>query len=140
MHNMRMDIYDEMPESMRKYLSNYGWHFSKKMCEFAVENMKKKDPSTGKLVPITPYTKEQVDNMLKQHNITLDNKEGYDYVFAANMCKSDYLGSSITDDQHVAKFVKDYTEDPDAYPGLPFTRYYADTIGSGTPIIWEEML
>ena len=26
------------------------------------------------------------------------------------------------------------------YGGLPFTRYYADTIGSGTPILWEEMM
>lgn len=140
MHNMRMDVYEDLPKAMKAYLSNYGWHFSQKMCEFAVSNMKKKDPSAGKLTPITPYTKEQVDNMLKQYNINLEKKEGYDYVFAANMAKSDYMGSSIADEQHIAKFVKDYTEDPDGYDGLPFTRYYADTIGAGIPIIWEEML
>lgn len=50
------------------------------------------------------------------------------------------MGSSIKDEQHLALFVKDYVSDPDAYEGLPFTRYYADTIGSGTPITWEEML
>ena len=30
--------------------------------------------------------------------------------------------------------------DGDAYEGMPFTRFYADCIGSGTPIIWEDML
>lgn len=136
---MRLDAYEKLPSGMREYLENYGWHFSKKMCEFAVSNMKKKDAS-GKLTPITPYTKEQVDSMLQQHGVQIEEKNGYDYVFAANMGKSDYMGSSIKDEQHLALFVKDYVSDPDAYEGLPFTRYYADTIGSGTPITWEEML
>ena len=136
---MRLDTHERFPSGMREYLENYGWHFSKKMCEFAVSNMKKKDAS-GKLTPITPYTREQVDTMLQQYGVQIDEKKGYDHVFAANMAKSDYLGSSIKDDQHVALFVKDYVCDPDAYEGLPFTRYYADTIGSGTPITWEDML
>ena len=34
----------------------------------------------------------------------------------------------------------DYLDDPDGYRGLPFTRFYADCIGSGTPVMWEEML
>ena len=34
----------------------------------------------------------------------------------------------------------DYIDDVDAYPGMPFTRFYADCIGSGTPILWEEAL
>ena len=136
---MRLDAYEKLPSGMREYLENYGWHFSKKMCEFAVSNMKKKDAS-GKLTPITPYTKEQVDSMLQQHGVQIEEKKGYDYVFAANMAKSDYMGSSIKAEQHLALFVKDYVSDPDAYEGLPFTRYYADTIGSGTPITWEEML
>lgn len=56
------------------------------------------------------------------------------------MCKSDYLGSSVQDEQHVALFVKDYLDDPDGYKGLPFTRYYADTEALGLPIIWEDMM
>ena len=74
------------------------------------------------------------DSLLKRTNVTLNNKFGYDYVFAANMCKADYLGSSIPDEQHVALFIKDYVDDKDGYPELPFTRFYADCIGSGTPI------
>lgn len=26
----RMDVYERLPEGMKEYLSNYGWHFSKK--------------------------------------------------------------------------------------------------------------
>ena len=35
---------------------------------------------------------------------------------------------------------KDFIDDEDAYPGLPFTRYFADLIGSGTNVPWEDVL
>lgn len=84
---------------------------------------------------ITPMTKEGVDELLRRFNVIVKNKIGYDYVFAANMCMADYMGSSIADEKHLALFVKDYVDDPDGYKTLPFTRFYADCIGSGTPII-----
>ena len=31
----RIDVYDRIPEAMRIYLSNYGWHFSHKLAEWA---------------------------------------------------------------------------------------------------------
>ena len=85
-------------------------------------------------------SKDFVDELLKKHNIKLENKFGYDYVFAANMCIADYMGSSIEDEKHLALFVKDYVDDPDGYPELPFTRFYADCIGSGHPINWEDVI
>ena len=130
---MRLDSYDKLPSGMDEYLSNYGWHFSKKMCEYAVSNMYN-DKNTR------PYTKEEVDALLAKNGITLKHKNGYDYVFAANMAKFDYLGSSIPNEIYLAKFIKDYVDDPDGYDGLPFTRYYADCIGSGRAIIWEDMI
>jgi hypothetical protein len=36
--------------------------------------------------------------------------------------------------------IKDYCDDYDGYSELPMTRFYADTIGKGIPIIWEDML
>ena len=95
--------------------------------------MYKKDPN-GREIKIQPLTKENVDELLKRYGIVLKNKFGYDYVFAANMCKADYLSSSVPDEQHLAFFVKDYVDDPDGYPELPFTRFYGDCIGTGTPI------
>lgn len=93
-----------------------------------------KTDSSGKKVPIEPIRKKPLDDMLEKYGVHLENKLGYDYVFAANMCKADYLGSSVPDEQHLALFVKDYVDDPDGYTELPFTRFYSDCIGSGKPI------
>lgn len=136
---MRLDMYDEFPSGMKEYLKAYGWHFSKAMCEFAVSRMEKED-ANGKKVKIQPFSKEEVDSKLKQYNVELKKKEGYDYVYAANMCKADFLGSSVPNEQYLALYVKNVCDDPDAYDGMIFTRFYADCIGSGTPIIWEDML
>lgn len=130
---------DGLPSGMEEYLDLYGWHFSKKMCDWATSNMYKKT-ADGQKSYITPMTKDGVDELLKRYNINLENKIGYDYVFVANMCIADYVGSSISDERHTALFVKDYVDDQDGYDTLPFTRFYADCIGSKTPIIWEDMI
>lgn len=136
---MRLDIHDDMPSGMRQYLGVYGWHFSKKMCDWAVSGMKAKDED-GKMKPIVPYFKEDVDTLMKKYGVSVSRDAGYDCVYVANMAKADYFKSSLSDDAHIALFVKDYIDDPDGYDGLPFTRFYADCIGSGKPIIWEDMM
>ena len=136
---MRLDARDKFPSGMEDYLAIYGWHFSKKMCDWAVSEMYKKD-ANGKHVALIPMAKNTVDELLKRYSVNLNNKNGYDYVFAANMCMADYMGSSIEDERHMALFIKDYVDDQDGYSELPFTRFYADCIGSGKPIIWEDML
>lgn len=139
MEKQRLDTYDSFPAGMRDYLSTYGWHFSKKMCDWAVSKMKAKDPTTGREKKLDAWKKEEVDELLKKYNIKLENDEGYDCCYVANMAKSDYYKSSISDEQHLAMFIKDYIDDPDGYDGLPFTRFYADCIGCGIPIMWEEL-
>lgn len=136
----RLDMYDDFPAGMRDYLSMFGWHFSKKMCEWAVSMMKMKDPSTGKEKKVEPLTKEAADEILKKYGVKIENDKGYDIVYVICMAKSDFYKSSIPDEQHLALFVKDYLDDVDGYPGLPLTRFVADCIGSGTPIMWEEMI
>lgn len=136
---MRLDAREVFPSGIEEYLSQYGWHFSKKMCEWAVSRMYKRN-SLDKKIPIQSWNKDSVDKLLNKYGVTIENKIGYDYVFAANMCIADYYGSSIIDEQHVALFIKDYVDDPDGYEELPFTRFYADCIGSGVPINWEDML
>lgn len=89
---------------------------------------------------ITPYTKESFDELLETYEQKVEGNKGYDYIYIANMCKADFLGSSIKDEGGLIQYVKDVIEDPDAYEGMPFTRFYADCIGSGTAIIWEDMI
>ena len=137
---MRLDSYDTYSSGMREYLSTYGWHFSKKMCEWAVSRMYKDGEDNKPEQAIPNYTRERVDLLLKRFNLKLEKNKGYDDVYVANMCKFDFLGSSIDNEMKLAQFIKDYIDDADAYEGMPFTRFYADCIGSGTPIIWEDML
>lgn len=134
----RLDSYAGYPEDMAQYLSFYGWHFSKKMCEWAVSKMYRK--INGRKVPIESYTKEKFDDMLKQYSISLENYNAYDPVYVANMCKADYLGTSVHTEADLVRYVKDTVDDPDGYEGMPFTRFYSDCVGSGTPINWSEML
>ena len=137
---MRLDNYGAYPSGMKEYLSIYGWHFSKKMCEWAVSRMYKDGEDNKPEQAIPNYTRERVDLLLKRFNLKLEKNRGYDDVYVANMCKFDFLGSSIDGEMKLAQFIKDYIDDADAYEGMPFTRFQADCIGSGTPIMWEDMI
>lgn len=134
----RLDTYEKLPSGMREYLSAYGWHFSKKMCEWAVSRMQVE--RNGKKEKLEPMKRDEVEELLKKFGVKLEHDKGYDCVYVSNMAKNDFYKSSIADEAHLALFIKDYIDDVDAYPGMPFTRFYADCIGSGTPIIWEQML
>ena len=132
----RLDSRSAFPEGMEDYLSFNGWHFNKKMCQWAVSRMYKE--SNGKKEKISPITKEQLEDLFRKQNITMEIT--YDALYIANMCKADFLGSSIPNENLLAKYVEDVIEDPDGYDGMPFTRFYADCIGSGTSIPWDDLL
>lgn len=130
--------YDDIPAAMEYYINNYGCHFNKKLYMEAVSRMYKK--INGKKQYIQPYTKEQIDSILRQQGIQLENNELYDYVYVASMGKADFLGSSIPDEAHLAKYVKDVVDDADAESGFIFNRWYADQIFMNHPIEWEDMI
>lgn len=129
-----LDIYDRKPEAMIAYLRYNGYHFNKKMCEWAVRQMRKDGE------PITPMEKEKVDELLKAQSIELKNDVGYDSTYVANMAKSDFYKSSIKDEEHLAQFVKDYVDDSDQKDGFIFNRFYADCCHNGMPIPWDDVL
>ena len=118
---------------MVAYLQYNGWHFNKKMCIFAVSKMKR----DHKQVQMTD--KSRIDEILRNANITLDNNELWDYIYVYHMAKADLYGSSITDENHLAKYVKDVIDDEDGYDGIIFNRWYADMVKKGIPIDWGEM-
>jgi hypothetical protein len=131
---------DFMPMEMKAYLRNYGFSFSKKACDYAVSLMKKENPSTKKEEKIEPWSKEQVDEMLKKFNITLENNVGYNATYVANMLKADMFKSSIVDEQRLALGVKDIIDDYDASPRLVFKKWITHMDDSGTPIEWSELI
>lgn len=138
MNNTDLTQYDIKPEGMINYLRYNGPHFNKKLCDFAISKMEKK--VGGVMVKITPYTKEQLDKIIQANRIIIKGGQLYDYVYVANMCKADFLGSSIVDDAHMVKYVKDVLDDDDAYDGIVFNRWYADMCRKGIVINWEEMI
>lgn len=139
MKRMPLDIYDEMPKDMKKYITNYGWHFNKRAYEYATKHLTKRNQLTHQQERVVPYTKEEVDELLKKYNIELTNKIMYDYVFAASMCKADYLGKSVPNEQCLAMYVRDTVDDYDASDETTFRRWVATMVGNGEPIDWYEI-
>jgi len=131
----RLDDYEIHPDGMNEYLSAYGWHFSKKLCEWAVSKMRDRN---GKKVPMR--TKQEVDGILKSYGIEPENDNGYDAVFVFHMAYSDFVGSSITDELGAARYVKDVLDDKDGYDGIAFSRFIADCNGKGVAVIWTDVI
>ena len=134
-----LDFWDDMPRDMKKYLKNYGYHFNHKIYKFAVEQMfrKKKDGSKEK---IEPSEKEKVDELLKKHNITLENNVMYDAAYVYSMAIADFFGKSLPNEQYVAMWVRDRIDDVDQPDGYIFNEWYAKMCFAGIPIDWEEFV
>lgn len=138
---LELDIYDNwQPKAMRAYLSHFGWHFNKKACEMAVREMRKLNPATGKKERIEAMSKDKAEELLSKYNVKLEHNHGYDFVYVLNMGLADYYKSSITDEQHLALYVKDVIDDPDNEGGNVFRKWYADCIAKGEPVEWEDIL
>ena len=138
MYHRNTGSYDEIPEGMMRYINNYGCHFNKKLWKEATSRMYKE--VNGEKEYIKPYTKEQIDALMDSYGIKPKRNKLYDAAYVASMAKADYLGSSIPDEGHLAMYVKDALDDPDAEEGYLFNRFYADTMFMNDPIDWDSMI
>lgn len=75
-----LDVHEDMPIGMKRYINNYGWHFNKRAYEYATKLMFKRNTKTNREEAIEAYTKEEVDELLKEYNVEVKNKIMYDYV------------------------------------------------------------
>ena len=135
-----LDIYDDRPKEMTAYLRHNGWHFNKKLCDFAVSLMRRMNPATGKSEKIEPMTKDKVDELLAKNGVRVENNTLYDYVYVANQAKADCFKSSIADEPHLALYVTDIIDDHDAPEGMVMCMWYAKMTRAGEPVEWDEML
>lgn len=140
MCRLPLDVFDIQPKPMMKYKANNGWHFNECAAKYAVSLMMKKNPVNGKTEPIEPMTAKQVDELLAKHAVKLEHSAGHDYVYVANMCKADYLGSSIIDEKHMALYIKDVIDDVDAPDGTVMRQWYAKMVADGMPVPWSYFL
>ena len=131
-------MYD-IPEDMKTYLSYYGMNFSKKLYEFAVSNMRR-ESADGKMEKVKPMATDELKTLLSKHKIEIENNDLYNSLYLAAMVRADYWGSSIEDEEHLAKYIEDTLCDVDAVEGQVFARYLADCSVGGCIIHWEEMI
>lgn len=129
-----------IPEDLEQYMSYYGLHFSRRLCDFAVGNMRKKDKATGRMTRVTPMTIGELKSVLEENNVEVAESSIYDALYLANMVRADYWGSSIEDEEHMAKFIKDVIGDEDGYEGIVFCRFIGDCNATGCVIHWNLML
>ena len=120
---------------MRAYLGTYGEHFSKELCEDAVKMMRDRQGN-----PVQMASKEDIKTMLENNGVTLGRNTLYDAVYVHAMARADCWGSSIDDELHLARAIKDYLDDPDGYEGKAFNRWYADMCKMGVVLDWEDYL
>ena len=132
----RLDYYDLLPEGMDAYLAAHGHHFSKPMLHWAVGMMRSRN---GERIAVPE--KSKLDEILAKNGISIENNKGYyDGVYLFAMGKSDFLGSSIPDEAHLALYVKDILDDPDGSPTRAFDEFYAKTVALGVDIPWDDLI
>lgn len=120
---------------MEEYLEDYGHHFNTKLFEFAVAGMRDRAGQR-----IKPWDKAKTEEFLRSNGVIVRNNFGHDAAYVLNMARADYYGSSITDDVHLALYVRDYLDDIDGTETRAFDEYYIKTVAQGTPVFWDEML
>lgn len=121
--------------ALEEYIEAYGYHFSKKLYEWAVSMMRDRNGNK-----IKPKTKEEVDSFLKANGVTLNNNFGHDAAYVHAMATADYMGSSITDEPHLAKFVADFLDDRDGVDSKALDHFVADCNAREERIYWDLMI
>lgn len=140
MHNREnLTSYEVMPEALAIYMSHNGPHFNKKCCEFAISQMYKTNDK-GEEEDIKPYTKIEVEELLRAYGLKVKYAQLEDITYVANMCKADYFKGSVPTEQHLAMYVKETLDDPDGCEGLVFNRWINDMRWLGIAIPWDEFV
>lgn len=127
---MDMNDYDKLA-----YLGENGWHFNEKACKYAVQYLKDKNNK-----PIKPYSKEEVDDLLKRQGVTLAKNKEWDYVYVASMARSDMEGSPLADDRSIANYIKIVIDDADAADGEIMGCWYTKMIFRNIPVNWAALI
>jgi hypothetical protein len=121
--------------TFNEYIEQFGCHFNKRLYEWAVSLM-----TDRKGEKIKPRTQQQVEEFLGKHGIKIDNNKGWDAAYVLAMGAADYIGSSIPDEAHLAKFVKDFLDDPDGSKTKAFDHFVVDCRAKREPIFWDMMM
>jgi len=134
-----MEVRYIISEAEAQYQEKFKGHFSKKLADWAISMMEKKDESTGKMKAITPIPLEEVEEMMKQQGIKIPEECIYDVLYLANMIKADYEESLPTKEVK-AKYIDETINDPDGCPEAVLACFCAKMDLKNMPIHWERFI
>lgn len=132
---------------MKQYISegeaiymdkNYGL-FSKRLAEWAIKHMEMEDPATKEIKPLKARSLDDVNEVLKAHNIKMPDEFEYTAWYLFNMALADYPKTLKTDELR-ASFVEETICDPDGAPENVLACFVAKMCEAGKPIYWEKYL
>lgn len=122
-------------KSFDEYVDQYGFHFNKKLYDWAVSRMRDRNGNK-----VTAKTKEEVADFLRANGVTLKNDHGHDAAYTHAMLLADCWGSSLATDRALAFGVLDFLDDPDGNPTKAFDHFVVDCRAREIPIFWDEMI
>ncbi|MBR1449546.1 MAG: hypothetical protein IJ588_12475 [Prevotella sp.] len=121
------------------YMDAYHGQFSRKLAKWAIDNMKVKDPATGKMAKITPRAVDDVEEIMHNNGIEVPDKCIYTCWYLFNMAIADYPKTCKTDTQR-ATFVEETLLDPDGDPSNVLDCFVTKMCNAGIPVYWERFL
>lgn len=128
-----------MSESRAIFEDEYHGQFSKRLAEWAISKMKKEDPATGLLKPITSRKLNDVEEVLKEYKVDLPDECKYTALYLFNMAIADYPKSLKTDEQR-AYFVEETLCDPDGLAENVLDCFAVKMCNAGVPVFWEDFM
>lgn len=126
-------------EEEAMYMDVYHGQFSRKLAEWAIENMAGKNPVTGKVEPIAMIPEDEVLGRLQNNGVVVPDACVYTAWYLYHMAIADYPKTCRTEMQR-ADFVEETLCDPDGDTSNVLACFVAKMCNSGVPIYWERYI
>ena len=121
------------------YEDMYHGEFSKKLADWAISKMKKKDFDSGEMKPVTKKSPDEVIGILKNYGAVLPDKAKYTAWYLYHMACADYI-NALPNDEVRSYYVYETICDPDGCPANVLDCFVTKMCNAGEPIYWEDML
>lgn len=128
-----------MSQERAAYEDMYHGLFSKKLAQWAIDNMTAEDTATKTMKPIVSRKLDDVKEVLEENHIELPHEFVYTSWYLFNMAVADYPKTLKTDAQR-ATFVEETLCDPDGMPENVLDCFVTKMCNAGIPIYWEEYM
>lgn len=120
--------YDSNDQGLNTYLKIYGYHFNKKLSDFAVKMMSSQN-----------WDYDQVEDYVNTLNTSgfLHKMTVGDFAYGANMYYSDFYPKILSESKCLEAVVA-IANDEDGYEGQLFSRWLSDIMSKGISIDWHS--